>query len=212
MRETGLPEVSALNSVNSKVALESLNDATADIYQRNRWTFQRLTVTLPLVVNQQDYTLNADFDRMAAPFRMNSTLGLAFLTELTPEQWWANNLGASAVTGSPMFYTIDLGVARFSPIPDTNFVSINPSFQYQYFKANPVRRTTADLNSSWDLPLDFENAMVNYGKARLKKFLEYPDWQGDMQDYEASLQTLKNKWREVRVAPQMVTEEIPMSW
>jgi hypothetical protein len=212
MRETGLPEVAAFSSVNSKVALESLNDAVTDVWQRNRWTFQRLTVSLPVVANQQDYTLNADFDRMAAPFRVGSTLGLAFLTELTPEQWWASNLGASAVGGSPTHFTIDLGVARFSPIPDSNFVTINPNFQYQYFKANPIRRTTTDTASSWDLPLDFENAMVNYGKARLKKFLEYPDWQSDMQDYETALQTLKNKWREVRIAPQMQTDEIPMTW
>lgn len=212
MRETGLPDVTTFTDTNSIIALEALNDCVADIWQRQRWTFQRYTSTIQLVDSQQDYTLPEGFDRMASPFRTSGTLGLSNLQELTPEVWWELGLGDSTNIGQPLYYTIDVGVARFSPIPNSDFVAICPSFQYQYFKGVQTRRTTSDTASSWDLPLDFEDAMVNFGKARLKKFLEYPDWGQDMESYERNLKTLRDKYREVRVAPEAFTGETPMVW
>lgn len=208
MRETGLPEVSAITSKQAKIALESLNDAFADIWQRHRWTFQRYTAALAMVDSQQDYSLPADFDRMASNFRVRSLP----LEELSPEQWWAAGYGGITSYGQPYVYTVDSLTARFYPIPDAGFVANSPTISFQYFKAMPSRRVAADINSSWDLPLDFEDAQVRFGKSRLKQFLEYPDYRDDMQSYEQALRVLFNKYREVRVAPRFHITDVPQSW
>lgn len=207
-RETGLPEVSHLMGKQAQIVLEALNDGCTDIWQRHRWPFQRYTAALPLVADQQEYTLPADFDRMASPFRV----GYLTLEEKTPEEWWNGQYGDITSTGQPYLYTIESLVAKFYPIPHAAFVDVYPFLRYQYFKTQPERRTTASATSSWDLPLDFENAMVSFGKARLKQFLEYPDWETEQRAYEMALKVLRDKYREVRVAPRLRTNEVPMVW
>lgn len=208
MRETGLPEVASITSKQALVALEALNDGFADIWQRQRWTFQRYTANLALVASQQEYTLPADFDRMASEFRA----GYNNLTEYTPEEWWASNYGDMTDEGQPLVYTVEGLTVKFYPVPNSTFIASIPTLKYQYFKAMPLRRTASDASSSWDLPLDFEDAHVKYGKAKLKQFLEYPDWSVDMQGYEQSLRTVRDKYREVRVAPRVDAGLTPQVW
>jgi hypothetical protein len=207
-RESGLPEVSVITGKQAIIVLEAMNDAFGDIWQRHRWTFQRYTASLVPVDAQQEYTLPADFDRMASPFRY----GTSTLDEKTPEEWWTGNYGDITNAGAPYLYTIEGLTAKFYPIPNAAFITSYPLMKYQYFKALPARRTTSDAASSWDLPLDFEDAMVHFGKARFKQFLEYPDWTTEQQAYEQALKTLRDKYREVRVAPRLRSNEIPMVW
>lgn len=208
LRESGVPEVSSITSKLSNVALEALNDGFADIWQRQRWSFQRYTANLPLVASQQEYTLPGDFDRMASVFRA----GFNSLTELTPEHWWSHNYGDMTDEGQPLVYTVEGLMVKFYPIPNQNFIDTFPTLKYQYFKAMPARRTQSDASSSWDLPLDFEDAHVKYGKSKVKQFLEYPDWAADMQGYEQSLRTVRDKYREVRVQPRVNPGDVPQVW
>lgn len=207
-RESGLPEVAHLMGKQAQIVLEALNDGCADIWQRHRWPFQRYTASLVMVANQQEYTLPADFDRIASPFR----IGYLTLEEKTPEEWWNGQFGDITSVGQPYLYTVESLTAKFFPTPNDSFVDAYPTLRFQYFKTIPTRRTTADATSSWDLPLDFENALVCFGKASLKRFLEYPDWERDQQAYEMALKTLRDKYREVRVAPKLRTNEVAMDW
>lgn len=203
LTECGQPTVSGLSGTQATVVLEAMNDGCADIWLRQRWAFQRGAASIALVASQRDYSLPANFDRIATPFRTTGTLGYRDLIEFSPEEWWQQGLGTSTSDGSPVYYTVKELVVSLYPKPSSDFITNCPTLEYEYFEGVPARRVAADTGSSWDLPLDFEDAHVHFGRGKLKQYLEYPDWAADMSRYEQALQILKGKYREVRTSPTM---------
>lgn len=213
LRESGWPEVTAITSQMAKIVLDALNDGAAAIWNSNRWTFQLNNASIALVANQATYALPDGFDRLAEPFRITGTLGYCGLLEMTPEDWWGNGLGDSSQVGTPQYFKIEQLTATFYKTPSADFITQCPLLDYQYFKGNPERRATTDINSSWDLPLDFEDAHVKYARARLKQFLGDPDTPMDLRDFDQALQLQVNKWRQARKPMRLRPEDwVISSW
>jgi len=198
LRESGHPEVSAITSNIAKIVLDCLNDGAAAIWNSNRWTFQLQNASLTLVASQPTYALPAGFDRLAQPFRITGSLGYRALKEWTSEDWWAQGMGDTTQIGTPENFKIEQLTATFYHTPSSDFIALCPMFDYQYFKGSPARRATTDTASSWDLPLDFEEAHVKYAMARLKQFLDDPDSPMDLRGYEQALDQQIKKWRQNR--------------
>ena len=55
------------------------------------------------------------------------------------------------------------------------------------------------------MPSTFEEVLIAYAKAKLKQYLEFPDWDADKKDYERKLLTMIQRDRQVRVAPTLRT-------
>lgn len=213
--ECGVPEVAVLGNRESRVALEALNDSTADIWIRQRWTFQRANAFLTMVANQADYALPADFDRIAHGFRTNQASGFTPITEKTPEEYYVQATGFLSSSGQPLYFTVRNTTVSFLPAPAASFIALSPQLEWWYFKCQPTRRTTADGANSWDLPLDMHDAMIMFGKAKLKTYLEASpaDINSDLQEYERKLGFLRNKYRLNRVAPTFKTgAQNPIEW
>lgn len=211
--ESGVPEVTSITTNISKIALNALNDAASAIWNSNRWTFQLFDSAITLVAGQATYALPAGFDRMAQPFRTSGTVGTLLLQEWTPEEWWGQGLGVATAVGTPAHFKVEQVTVEFWPVPGADFITACPTLEFQYFKGSPVRRTPTEIGSSWDLPLDFEQAHIAFARARLKQFLEDPDGQMDLKDFEQAIQMQINKWRQVRRAPRMRPEDfIVSSW
>lgn len=189
---------------NSKIALEALNDVTADIWKRQRWPFQKQTSTFSLVANQADYALPDRFGRLAEPIRITSTTsGYTNLVELTPEVWNQVNRGGITLGTSPAWFKIDNTTLSLFPSPSSDFVTQYPTLTYAYFQDVPDRKTVSNDNDSWDLTNDFYEAMVLFGKAKLKQYLSFPDFGADMEAYERNLRQLQAKVREGRTPAQV---------
>lgn len=209
--ECGAPTVSVLTSRPAQIALEGLNDGCHDIWSRQRWTFARGAASIALVASQRDYALPARFDRMAESFRSNAAMGYSSLVEISPEEWWRNNFGTSTQDGTPYVFTIKQLTVSFYPTPSAEFISQCPVLEFEFFQSTPPRMSTAMGTGAWDVPLDFYDAMIKYGKAKLKQHLEYPDSPMNLQEYEMSLQILKGKYREVRGAPTLKPRNVNVS-
>lgn len=207
--ESGDIPVTTLNpgTRRSKIALEGLNDACSDIWQRERWPWQRYDYNLALVAGQNEYTLPATFGRLAEPPRQPSNS--LYMIEMTPEEWstWMSAPN-STTSGSPNKFKIENTKIVFATNPSSDYVTSNPVLLITYFKKIPARRTVADGASSWDCPDDFYDAMIRYGKSKLKQFLEFPDYQSDMQAYEQALRIQQNRVRQGR-APATVRPMYP---
>ena len=206
LEECGVAPVTVLTSRPAQIALQGLNDGCNDIWSRQRWTFARGLSVVSLVASQKDYALPARFDRMASNFRTNLATGYTDLIELSPEEWWQNHMGTSSSDGTPRAYTIKQLTVMFYPTPSAEFIAQCPTLEFEYFQSTPPRMASTNGSSAWDVPLDFYDAMVKYGKSKLKQYLEYPDGPMNMQEYEMSLQILKGKYREVRSFPTLRTK------
>lgn len=191
--ECGIPTVASLTpgTRESNVVLEALNDGTNEITLRERWPWRRATYTISLIGGQSAYPLPDDYKTLAEPLRFGAAnTNYSNIEEVTPEQWAYLGDGSSfnaANTGSPTQFTIKEGSIYLAPTPSTGFVTTYPTITFAYFKGVHNRRTTADSANSWDLPAEMYDCLVKFGKARLKEYLEYPDAQLNMQQYEKAL-------------------------
>lgn len=189
--ECGVEQVSSLNPGNdrSNTALEALNDGMYDIYSKAVWPWTRTRYAIPYVAGQYEYNLPVDFRRIAiAPYNysINQPTSQSVMTEYSVEEFYETFPAAtfSNSYGTPYAYTVDAGYIRFYPAPDANSVSLFPQAIFEYFKWPQRRQTTSDDNSTFDVPVQLIPALVRFGKAQLKKYLEYPDWTTDMQEYQ----------------------------
>lgn len=207
MRELGIPAVSSLSpgTNESRIVLEGINDAVADIWNRNRWDFQRYTYSLPLVSGQDEYAVPADFGRVSLPFRLPGSRSAFEIQEMTPEEFYSSGYGVDITTpqGQPQVFFVQHQTMKFWPTPNDNFVDQVPIIQFGYFKKSPPRREITDSSNSWDLPLDFYDALMRFGKARLKEYLQYDDAVMNYQQYEQALAIQEAKWRQARKVPTM---------
>ena len=198
--EAGDIPVTSLNpgTRRSKIALEALNDACSDIWQRERWPWRRYDYNLVLTDGVSEYTLPSTFGSLAEPPRLPAAGNYLYMIEMTPEEWAVWMAAPPATAGSPNKFKIENTKIVFSPTPNSDYVTSYPSILMSYFKKIPDRRAITDGASSWDVPDDFYDAMILRGKARLKQYLEFPDWQADMQAYEQSIRIQQNRVRQGR--------------
>ena len=210
LEECGDLTVSSMNpgTRNSKIALEGLNDAQTEIWERQRWPWQRQTYNLSLVASQGDYALPDRFDRLAEPLNLGAVGSFQNLKEFTDEEWNQLNMGVPATAGTPRGFKISNVTLTMTPAPSTEFVALYPQLIFTYFQEIPDRRGVTDDNNSFDVPGHFYDAMISFGKSRLKQYLQFPDWQMDMQDFDKGMRVHLNKVREGR-APARVR---PTNW
>jgi hypothetical protein len=207
LREIAIPEVSSLDpgTIESRIVLEGINDAVADIWNRGRWEFQRYTYALNLVAGQDEYAVPSDFGRISLPFRLPGSRSSFEIQETTPEEFYTMGLNSDFTSsqGQPRLFYVEHLTIKFWPVPNQEFIDQVPQIQFGYFKKSPARRGITDDNNSWDLPLDFYDALMRFGKGRIKEYLQYDDAQMNYNQYEQALAVQEAKYRQGRVTPTM---------
>lgn len=205
LNECGIESNTTLSAQNfrSNTALQAVNDAVADIHYRNRWTFQKRLTFFNMVVGVNQYVLPADFMRLAIPPILNGNR----LKEYTPEEWAAFIPEGSnqIANGMPQAFCVDMNIFRLWPIPDSQTISLYPQLSYIYFMGPGARLGTSDDNATVNLPIDFLEAVVAFGKWKVKMLLEYPDAGAEQQRYESCLRTLMNRDAKGRRQPRLRT-------
>lgn len=194
LMECGVEQVSTLNPGNdrSNVVLEALNDGMYDIYGKAVWPWTRSRYSIPYNAGQYEYQIPADFRKIAiAPYNFSVTqpTSQSIMTEYSIEEFYESFPAATISNsyGSPYAYTVDAGYIRFYPAPDANSVALYPQAVFEYFKWPQRRQAVTDDASNFDVPVQLIPALVSYGKAELKRYLEYPDWINESQKYQTQI-------------------------
>jgi hypothetical protein len=100
-------------------------------------------------------------------------------------------------------YMADSQTLTIYPAPDANFISQWPQLQFVYFKGPQRPLGAADQLLAVDIPPEFLECLVAFGKWKMKLFLEYPDWQAEQARYEQSLRVQMNRNNASRRAPRL---------
>lgn len=168
------------------LVLEAINDAVVEIHRTKRWAFQRSTYYFNLVAGQTDYPLPPDYISGTYPPSWNGVQ----LMELTPDDWYAQvpffNLVNAA--GGPMMCTADANFFRIYPAPNAQGIQTAPQVRLVYQRGPGGRLTTANDNANINLPYEFLEAVVAFGKWKLKTALEYPDAGNEFNRYKQCVQ------------------------
>lgn len=195
IRESGGYAVGSLSpgSTQSQVALDAVNDGIWQIYNRNCWSWANTTIYVPLVANQTDYPVPADFDRLS----QNPVYNGYVLNEYTPDEWTQRAAGVASMigtqAGSPICYKLTANVMTVFPAPVASVIAVNPAITFSYYKNPGTRFDNTDGAVAPNLPVEFVDALVTFGKWRLKAFLEYPDAQAEAQRFEQLLSIQMNR-------------------
>jgi hypothetical protein len=201
-RECGLPVPTTLvgtTDMTAMVVLSALGDATVDIYVRKRWEWKQSLYGLPLVVGATQYPLPADFERMCT----DPTAAGYPVRGLSLEEWQMMVPMTSINAGSPQYYTVHGFIFEIWPAPNAEYIAQYPILPFIYYRKPPRRLDGTDDSDNINLPPEFEDALIAYGKWKTKEFLEYPDSQSDHQRYEVALQVQMNADQSLRKAPRM---------
>lgn len=195
LRESGAYTVNTLNpgNVQSQVVLDALNDGIWQIYNRNRWQWTNTTIGIDLLPMQMDYPMPADFDRIS----MQPTYNGFPLREYTQDEWGSVIVPyisqGQTVQGSPAFFKVSPAVLTLWPAPTSDSIANVPQLMFNYYKTPGVRFDNTDDTVAPNLPAEFLDCLVSFGKWRLKTFLEYPDAMAEAQRFEQLLQVQMNR-------------------
>lgn len=201
-RECGLPEPITLVATTDKtaiVALDALSDAAVDIYSRKRWEWQESLYSVSLVAGTTQYALPADFQRLAQP----PEAGGYPVAGLTEEEWMQYVPLVSTTSGSPQYYTVHGYIFEIWPAPTADYIALYPQLPFTYYRQPPARLDGSDDVANINIPVEFVECLIAYGRWRVKSFLEYPDADKDKGIYEEKLFTRMNVGRSMRKAPRM---------
>jgi hypothetical protein len=210
LNECGIPAQANLVTsqyLGTVTAINAVNDAINDIKFRNRWEWLKATVVLDLQVGNLSYTPPDDFVRMAHPFTPwnGVTLGRS-LQELTPDEYWQMIPSSGTMTpGTPYCYMVDSNVINLWPTPNADFIALWPQLLYTYFKGPARPLGAADQALAIDVPPEFTEAVVAFGKWKIKLMLEFPDWQAEQARYEQVIRVQMNRNNAGRKAPRLRT-------
>ena len=199
------PNLTSSQFLGTVTAMNAVNDAVNDIKMRNRWEWIKTTAVLTLVPGISSYTMPSDFVSMAHPMMMWDGTNLnQTLQELTPDEFWQMYPPTNISTpGTPSVYMVDSNVTTLWPSPSASFIATYPQLRYIYFKAAARPLTVADQALTLDIPAEFLEAVVAFGKWKMKLFLEYPDWQAEQARYEQAIRVQINRTNAGRRAPRM---------
>ena len=201
------PDLTTSQLLATVTAINAVNDGINDIKFRNRWEWLKRTAVINLVVGTLSYAMPADFVRMAHPMTPYNGIGIGrALQEMTPDEYWQMVPSVGLTTpGTPYLYMVDSSVLNLWPAPDTNFISLWPQMQFVYFKG-PARPLGAeDQLLAVDIPPEFIECLVAFGKWKMKLLLEYPDWQAEQARYEQALKVQINRGNAGRKASRLRT-------
>jgi hypothetical protein len=201
-RECGLPTPTTLIGTTDQtalVAISALNDAVVEIYTRNRWEWKQSLYAVPLVAGTTQYPLPNDFERIC----IDPKSGGYPVTGLSQEEWQQILPSMDNTTGSPVYYTTHGLIFEIWPAPSAAYIAQYPNLPFVYYRKPPARLDGTDDSANFNMPPEFEDALVSYGKWKVKEFLEYPDSQSDHQKYEQALQVQLNAGRTMRKNPRM---------
>lgn len=180
--------VTLTNDATNNVIVDNLNDAVEDIYFRAKWSWAKVIGDLAVVATQSDYTLPANFHRLATEVE----LGTRKLREIDAEEWvrttGSNGIG-TIPDGQPIIYMIDRAFIRFWPTPSADFAALYPTIPILYYRRPSTRLTLAnDSASAFDLPAEFQEAIVRFAVGKLKIFRQFDDFKLDLDRYEEIVQ------------------------
>jgi hypothetical protein len=198
-------DLTTSNFLGTVTAINAVSDAVNDIKLRDRWEWLKYTAVVTPVAGQTSYPLPADFVRMAHPMTpWNGTMMGRSLQEQTADEYWQMIPSIqSATPGTPYMYMADSQTLTIYPAPDANFISQWPQLQFVYFKGPQRPLGAADQLLAVDIPPEFLECLVAFGKWKMKLFLEYPDWQAEQARYEQSLRVQMNRNNASRRAPRL---------
>lgn len=193
------------NFLGTVTAMNAVNDAVNDIKCRNRWEWLKASAVIDLQDGIGSYALPANFSRMCYPFVPFTGSSYSMqLRELTPDEW--NQIVPTLVInqpGTPQYYSVDSNVVTLGPAPNSEYISTYPQLTYSYYKGPSAPLGASDQLLAVDVPAEFVEAIVAFGKWKMKLFLEYPDWQAEMGRYEQCLHIQMNKNNAGRRTPRM---------
>lgn len=196
LNECALPSWSSLAAMDYKgtLVLDAVNDAVVEIHRKKRWSWTRSTYFYPLVAGQTDYPLPADFESMAYPPIWNGTQ----LREYTPDDWYAQYPFWSSIasSGGPMACTTDAQFFRIYPAANASAIAAAPHIRIIYQRTAGGRLTNANDNAAFNIPFEFLEAIVAFGKWKLKTFLEYPDADKEYARYQEVIRDMASSDRQ----------------
>lgn len=203
-RECGVEQIVSMASSNdrSEVVREAINDAVIDIYNRARWEWLVNVYHIRLISGQDSYQLPQNFDRLARPVQVSNTP----MKEYTALDWpyYIPTIDPGG-QGQPHSYMIQNQILSVFPAPNQEAIDQHAFLVFAYYKHPGVRMpaTSAADKQTWDVPPQFIEPLVSFGKWKLKTYLEYPDAQAEVMRYEQLIQQNLNKRRSALQNPQM---------
>jgi hypothetical protein len=173
------------DDVLNNVVIDAINDATADIYNRTRWNWAKTQAGIVWIANQSEYPLPPDFRQLATELAINAMT----LKEVSLEEWYRNTYtpswnANSSMSGQPMMYMVDMQKLKVWPTPSADFVASMPNSPMIYYRKPSRRLVLADTANTPDVPNEFIEALHRFGVGMLKMFLEFTDFQKELDRYE----------------------------
>ena len=202
--------ITLTDDATNNVIVDALNDAVDDLYYRAKWTWAKISGNLSMVAGQSEYTRPADFHRMASEVEIGSTI----LMEVDATEWIRRTrttsvTGYQTPLGQPVLYMLDRAFIKFWPTPSTDFVAQVPTISILYYRRPATRLVlTTDSAKAFDIPMEFQEALVRFATAKLKIFRQFDDFALDLQRYEEIVQRQLNA-DQVSVHPARVR---PRNW
>lgn len=177
--------VTLVDDAINNVIVDGINDAIESIYYMNRWNWKKSLYNFRLIAGQRDYALPADFYQMSQEPTYN---GLK-MREVDPEDWSRNVYDAALIQGGPMVYMVDRTFLRVHPVPSADAIAIAAFIPAVYYRTPPARLSiSTDSSNPPDLPPEFIEAVVAFGKWGLKVHLQFDDYQIDEARYRELVQ------------------------
>ena len=197
IRDIGESGVSTLLTPSNRVstAMRAVEDARDEVYYKTMWKFRRGMFAIDLVDSTMWYELPNDFHKLATFISRNTTddqiwfktyddimleyPNLRMFPPGTGVTVIATALQALAQTntiGTPAYCTDYMGYLGLMPMPDADFVALEGRLYAHYWKHAPA------LVGDYDdigLPRELWSAHHHLALSRLKKAVEYADWEAD---------------------------------
>jgi hypothetical protein len=197
IRDIGESGVSTLLTPSNRVAtaMRAVEDARDEVYYKTMWKFRRGLFSINLVATTMWYELPSDFHKLATFISRNSVdEKIWFKTyddimleypnlRIFPPGSGVGSLGSSGqaasqtnTNGTPEYCTDYMGYLGLIPVPDAAFVALETTLYAHYWKhATPLVGDYDDIG----LPRELWSAHHHLALSRLKKAVEYADWEAD---------------------------------
>lgn len=174
-------------------AMRAVEDARDECYYRTMWKFRRGMFAIDLVALQMWYELPADYHKLATFISRNTTDGQIWFKTYDELLLLYPNMrifvpGAGVpvspsqaasqtnTIGTPVCCTDHAGYLGLMPVPDSAFVALEGRLYAHYWKH------AAGLVGEMDdigLPRELWQAHHHLALSKLKKVVEYADWEAD---------------------------------
>ncbi len=197
IRDIGESGIATLLSPSQRVstAMRAVEDARDEVYYKTMWKFRRGMFAIDLVASTMWYELPTDFHKLATFISRNTVdakiwfktyddimlefPNLRMFPPGTGVQSIASALQAVDQTntiGTPAYCTDYMGYLGLFPMPDAAFVTLEGRLYAHYWKHAP--ELVSD-NDDIGLPRELWSAHHHLALSKLKKAVEYSDWEAD---------------------------------